>query len=286
MIENRGNKFVKDGEIDLFGVLVTIIDLIKKNIFLIGICIVIGIVSGVGFYLIRKPIYSSSMIAVSNTLPFIELNNIVDSWQTMIKKGDYDLLAQSLDMNFNSARKLTKIQAENIGKAEGGGNSFIIAVEVLNNNVLDSLQNAIVSSLENNEYAQKRALIKEENLKLLKNKIQAEIEDLDSVRASIKELLKEGERSSNKFLADPGTINLQIVGLYEKMLSLDASIKLIKDIQIIKSFTKSKKPDGPRLMIFLIAGILLGLSMAFIIIVIRIIKNKLRERSINSVYSE
>lgn len=291
MIKNKESRSLslKDDEIDVIAILAGMIKIIKQNLKLLFACIFLGTFLGLIQYYFTPRIYSTKLIAISNTLPNPEIINIVQSWQNMIYKSDFDALARELNMPVRSVENISKIKAENTGNPNpetGEDGSFTIAVEVLDNNILDSLQTSIVGSLQNNEFAKKRVELKKQNFESLKKKINTEIAELEEMKSSIKKLLEEGSTSKSNFLTDPANINLQLITLYERILNLNTSIELSDDIQIINGFTRFNRPDVPRMIIFLIGGVGLGLFIGFVIIGIKVINNKLKERATNPIYSK
>jgi hypothetical protein len=225
------------------------------------------------------------MIADSGTLPNTETVNIIDYWQTLINKGDYVALASKLNLSVDAIKKINKIEAEDsqIGAMEAAKNkdvnSFMISAVVTDVQILDSLENAIVYALENNEYVKKRAAIRRQNLESLKNKITAEIAALESVKVSVKELLDKDRTTSGTILSSPSEVNLQIVSLYERILNLETDIKLSEDIQVIENFTKTTKPDGPDLRPYLAYGFVVGCLLSVVFITLMLLRRKFKNYS-------
>lgn len=282
---------VKDDEIDLLSLFSSLFTLIRKNIYIIAAIIAISISIGYFFYKRANPYFKAQMIADSSILPNTEIVNIIDYWQTLINKGDYVTLAGKLNLSVESASYMSEIKAEDTqpGSTDPtkskNENSFMISVVVSDVQILDSLENGIVQALENNEYVKKRSVIRRQNLESLKNKILAEITALDSVKTSVKGLLNNGRTASGTFLTSPSEVNLQIVSLYERILNLETSLKLGEDIQIIAHFTKTTKPDGPKMNSYILYGLVIGCFLSFLFLAWQLIKSKLTKYSASKVYN-
>jgi molybdopterin converting factor small subunit len=282
---------VKDDEIDLLSLFSSLFTLIKKNIYILVAIIVISMSIGYIFYKRANPYFKAQMIADSSILPNTEIVNIIDYWQTLINKGDYVTLAGKLNLSLESASHMSEIKAEDTqpGSTDPtkskNENSFMISVVVSDVKVLDSLENGIVNALENNEYVKRRSTIRRQNLESLKTKIIAEIVALDSVKTSVKGLLNNGRSASGTFLTSPSEVNLQIVSLYERILDLETSLKLGDDIQIIAHFTKTTKPDGPKVKSYIIYGFVVGCLLSILLLAWKLINSKLKAYSASKVYN-
>jgi hypothetical protein len=289
-LEKANTRYTKrdDDEIDLIELILRAALFIKKHLVLFITLIVVGIAIGVLLYLKTPKYYEARMIATSGVLSNVEVINIVESWQVHINKGDYSILANKLGLSTPTVQKLQFIEAENTGKPEQKAagqeqkvESFTISVQVVDVKILDSLQLGIVKFLENNEYVRRRSALKKVNLEHLKSRIDREIASLDSIKASLSNLLSNGRPTSGTFLTDPTNVNLRIIEFYERALEIDTAIKLINDVQVIEDFTRSDTPDGPKLIKYIGIGALVGFLLCSFVIFIIFINNKLSVHSMN-----
>lgn len=284
----RQRSFVQEDEIDLIALLNNLVDLVKKYVWVIVFCVGLGSIAGIWLFYSTPKYFKSQLIAESSTLPNSWVENIVESWQVLLDKGEYGVLATILKVNEEVIKKVQTLEAKaTVSSLQQPENeekgSFTIEARVTDYRILDTLQAAIVNTLESNEYVRKRAAIRKENLQLLKKKIENELTYLDSAKSSVKDLLKGKSASSNTFLTDPTSVNIQIIELYEKILDLEIKIRLSDDIQVIQGFTISGSPDGPLALPYIVEGAVIGLVVACFIILILFLRDK-RKARVNQMY--
>lgn len=278
-METRYNRLPVEEEIDFTSIIKNIFFFFKKQFKMLIVFFITGIIIGTAIYYFLPRTYKSRLIADSGTLPNSDVINIIESWQTLLAKGDFQRLSVVLNMDSAQVSKIKRIEASNTLEANQvpasdreNQNSFKIEIIVSDPEILPELQGKIINALENNEFIKKRVAIRKENFEALKKKIVDEITDLESVKNSVKELLKSKVTTGSTFLTDPANINLQIVSLYERVLTIDASIKLLDDIQVIEPFSISSKPDNPKLIVCLAIGISFAVLTFFIYVLSQIIK--------------
>jgi hypothetical protein len=270
---------VQDDEIDLMLILGNGINFIRKNLKIFILFIVLGLIEGIFAFVFLPRTYKVNMLADSRILHGEEVTAIVDSWQNLIKKGEYNVLATKFNVRPSIIENIKHIEAEPSKRIINNQEryAFLINCEVFDNSLLDTLQAGILNAMKNSDYVRLRVETQKQNLESLRGKINNEIAELDSIKLTIHQLLRSGGNSSNPFLTDPGNINLQIVSLYERNLKIAEEIKFLDEIQVIESFTRFEKPDSPKLVICLFGGLLLGLFCAFLFIIAKNIQKKLKE---------
>jgi hypothetical protein len=268
----------QDDEIDLMLLLTNAIHFLKKNSKVFILFLLLGLIIGsLSFYLLPR-VYKVNMLADSRILNGEEVIAIVDSWQDLLKKGEYNLLSRKFNISVKEVESIKTIEAETNKRIarDQERNAFLIKLEVFDNSSLDSLQSGIIYALKNSDYIRRRIETQRENLELLKSKINNEIAELDSIKLSMHKLLRTGGNSANPFLTDPSSVNLHIVSLYEKQLKIAEEIKFLEEIQVIEGFTRVEKADKPKLIICLLSGIFIGLVSAIIYILIQAIRGNLK----------
>ncbi|QHT68814.1 hypothetical protein GXP67_20255 [Rhodocytophaga rosea] len=274
----------KDDEIDLIELLTKAILFLKQYVGLLIIFTIIGILIGILLYTRTPFYYKSRMIVNSTALSNPEAINIINSWQVHITKNDYEILARKLNLSYETAYKIKNFKANETVPAENKrflppeaeDGSFTIEASVSDVQVLDSLEMAIINFLEDNKYIKIRSALKKANLQRLKIKIDNEIASLDSLKHSLNNILNNNRYPSGAFLTNPAEVNVKIIELYERSLNIETSIKLVDDVQVVESFTKSNTPDGPDLIKFPAIGGAIGLFLAFVIVFVLYLRNKIR----------
>ena len=279
MIDLDNKKTKAEDEIDLRVVFSLLLSYIKKHKILIYVLSTLGLLAGGFVWYTSKPIYQTSMVAKTDYSYLLnsEVLSIMGSIQKLRTKVEFTQLADRLGISEEKVKQLKKIDANPIS-TESTPNytqtSFVINVEVTDNNILDSLQWSIIHVLETTDYVKNRKESKLIKLQTLQNKISQELNDLDSVKYLLNSTIKNG-RSSNIF-SDPGNINARIVDLYEKKLATEEAIRFIKPVQLIEGFKKYRRPDSPGILIHTGTGFIIGFILAFAIIIFKLIKNKIQ----------
>lgn len=204
----------------------------------------------------------------------------IENLNQIIKDKTPDLLAEHLKINNQVAGALKKIEFDNYDERLNElydekdtivlGLPFKIRVYSYDNTVFKELQTALVKHLENNEYSLKRKMIKINNIHALKEKINKDMKDLDSLKFTIAANMTP-RGTENGFVfgqpLDPLNTFREGIRLYKEELDLNTSLELIDNIQVIQDFTPRAKPYSPRLffniIVFGTGGFFLGVLLAF-----------------------
>jgi LPS O-antigen subunit length determinant protein (WzzB/FepE family) len=269
MKENTFNNLRED-EIDLVQLIKVTVSVLKRYYWIIIISVLIGCAGGIWYSITKRPVYTTRFIATSSFLSSSEINMIISALQSLHRKSDYNALAEKLKIDKKALTQIYDFEAKSIrsldNTSDNSRNNFSVEATVYDPSVLPILQSAFIQYLKDNEFVRKRMILREENLKALTTKISSEITDLDTVKASIKTILKNRNGSSANFMTDPSSVNLQIIALYERILSLEGEIKLNDDIHIIEGFTVSNVPEYQSKSIYIMFGAFIGFLVACLII--------------------
>lgn len=258
----------------------SIINVIKKRFILLVLFALAGAGAGIGLFYISKPVYISSVTLTSSTLSNEYCSDMIEDLELIIKDKTPELLAKKLNIDVNSVRAIKELEFNNydekLKKIYANkdtvvlGRPFKITVYAYNNTVFDTLQNALINYLENNEYALKRKKIRVENIQLMREKLKEEIHQLDSLKFVVaSNLLPRGNSTGFVFgqPIDPVNIYKEGIRLFQDDLDLNTSLVLSDNIQVIQDFSPRRKPDSPNMRrnIFTYGSILflLGLTLAF-----------------------
>lgn len=250
----------------------------KRWVLILFFCLS-GVGMGVGFFFNSSPVYNSTLILSSNVLSNDFCADIINTLDLIISDKTPALLARKLKISISSAKAIKKLEFDNydeklktIYKDKDTivlGRPFRVIASTYNNTVFDTLQKALVSYLENNEYALKRKAIKSDNLNLMQSKIKNQLDQLDSLKSVVtSNLTPRGTQSGFVFgqPIDPINVYKQEIELFKSDLDLKKDLILIDNIQVIQDFVARDKPDSPRLLkniaIFGMLAFLLGLIFA------------------------
>jgi hypothetical protein len=263
-------------EIDLIQVLERITRFLssyKKELFLTMFA---GLLCGLAIYISKPKLYGSTLILHSQILSNSEEIKIIDSWNTLRRNGELDVLSRDLNCSISLIKNIKGLGAMDIQITQPTS-GFVVDVLVNDTSILGDLQKAIIYGLENSEYVSQKVSFRKENaLKILED-INREIGRLDSTKKKI-ESSQNGKGSGNSsFIVDISDVNVQMVTLKEKLYQYQEALKFVDAIQVLQNFEKYAKPASPRLGILLISGLLGGLFAGFAWAVIKNLKWKIAE---------
>jgi hypothetical protein len=252
----------------------------RKYKWIFIIAILLGVGSGIFVYRSLGKIYSSRMVVHPFILTNQEQIQIVENWNDLLGKREYAALAAAFNCPENIFFCLKKLKAEEIQKGFIGANptGFTIEVNITNNSILDDLQKGIVYGFENNEYIRQRLGFKRAKLRELINKTSVEIQKLDSTKKIVETIIEGKRESSSSIIIDGSSINRQLIEMNEKLLNYQEDLKFTNAVQVLQSFGKFRQPVNPKLIPWLIIGLLFFLSLAFLYSLYSSIRGKLKKR--------
>jgi hypothetical protein len=282
MTQVKYSKQLEQEEIDLVETGRKIVLIIQAHRALFLFSLIAGLLGGLLAYYLLPPAYKTSMIADSRVLGSPEIISMVDSWDNLLRKKEYEALATKLKLSSSILTKVKSLEAELNNKSLSGSDPnngpFVINAVVTDNSILDTLEQAIVSNIQSNEYVKRRINRELRNLDSLKKQIEYQIADLNEVKTSVRKLLQPGERvTTNAFVADPGSISVQILSLFAQKQGIEDRIQFIDEIQVIDGFTKYNKPDSPKRLVCLALGAALGLLLSTLIVGVKVFKKRITQ---------
>jgi hypothetical protein len=83
------------------------------------------------------------------------------------------------------------------------------------------------------------------------------------------------QAAKGNVMFDPTTVNSKILELTEKKIGYQNSLQLSSSVQVVDGFTEFKKHSKPKLSILMISGATFGLTVAGLIVLIRLIRSLL-----------
>ncbi len=182
---------------------------------LIIVTVVLFIGVGVFWYSNGREYFASSMVIESEHYDRDLMDGAVSELNALAEQQAYGSLAQKLGVNEEEAENLRSLKVEAIlseddqmlldaylkslqenkmtvdelvalrDKLLVKNYKYRITVEVFSNDLLQNIQDGIMSYLENNTYVERRTDIEKENLRALKAKLQEERGKLDALKALI-----------------------------------------------------------------------------------------------------
>jgi LPS O-antigen subunit length determinant protein (WzzB/FepE family) len=244
-----------------------------------------GLLAGYLLYLVTPGKYASTLILHSQIVTNQEQLQIVKSWDELLQKREYNILAATFNCDPEIVKKVTEFSGEEIQQlyAPDNPNGFTVEVLVRDTGILDKLQQAIVYGLQNNEYTRERITSKKSNLNALIQKVATEISSLDSTKSNVENIINNKNQNKSSFIIDVTGINGQLIVLNEKLYAYESDLKFVSAVQVLKNFDKLKKPEKPKLSFSLIIGLVAGVFVGYLVALLRYVKQKLRKRADTSV---
>lgn len=271
-------------DIDLLLLLERVIVFFKKFGWLFIAALVLGLAAGFWFYRSIPKTYQSRLIVHSFVLTNPEQLQIVNNWNSLLKQKEYKNLAALLNCPENILYGVKQLKAKEIQQAftPVNPNGFTIDVLVTNNNLLDNLQSALVYGFENSEYIKERLAAKRATLQELITKTTIEINRLDSTKKIMENIISGNGRSTSSLIVDGSSSNRQLIEMNEKLLGFKESLQFTDAVQVLQSFSKFNKPDGPKLIPWLLMGALVFCCLAWAGAMVYSISQKLAQRKKNA----
>jgi hypothetical protein len=210
---------------------------------------------------------------------------LVNNWSALLSNGETQTLARIWNCRIDIIPHLKRIKAEEIQKVftTDNPNGFFVEVTVTDNSVLPELEQGILFGLRNGDYIKARLEMKRANFLELMNKSSAEIQKLDSMKLILEQIIKGERPTKNAMILDGSTINRQIIELNEKRLNYKNELQFTDAVQVLQSFNRFDKPTGPKLVPWLIIGLVAFLAIAGTIAFIDTIRIRMKIRAASSV---
>lgn len=270
MTENQKQPLNSD-EIDLLELLARIVISIKSNIKLIVGAFLIGSLLGLAYYQFVPKSYESRMLISSEILTESYSKSIAEDLNKLIKEKNIQSLSSKLSITQAEALALEKLEVKNaIEKAdsrkEEEKNYLTISCQTSDNSIWPSLQNGLISFLENNDYVKIRVEQKKKYFTQVIEKIDKELVDLNELKSRIASGQVTQSSKDNLILFDPTTVNTKILDLNKEKINLQNQLEIVNSIQVVEGFTVFEKPISPKLSISLSAGASFGLFFVALII--------------------
>lgn len=266
MNEASQKQAVPSEDIDLLLLAERCILFFRRYKWIFIVAILLGLASGFIFYKRIPKTYSSKMLVHSFMLSNPEDIQIVNNWNQLLNRHEYDVLAEMLHCSKNTLVKTKKIKAKELQQVftATNPNGFTIDALVTDNAVLDDLQKGIVYGFENNEYIKERITVKKNALQELIDKTILEIQKLDSTKQTLENIIGGKGRSSSSLIIDGSSVNRQLIEMNEKLLSFKEQYQFTSAVQVFHGFQKFSRPSGPHLIPWLLIGLFVFLSLAYI----------------------
>lgn len=226
--------------------------LVRKRTLFIASFVFFGIALAIVNFFVSTAVYKTNAILVSNLLSNDYCKSLIETLGELTKEKNYDRLSEKLNLPVGTVSKLNSIDFNYFTASETRdtviGIPFSIEVYVTDNFILDSLQNGIVYYLENNGYALKRKSAKKAVLNEFSQKIDTELDQLDSLLKQINKEAIIDPKTGNFAMYDPIDNYEKMIDIYQEKYKVMERIALLSNFEVIEGFTKYNKPSSPRMI--------------------------------------
>jgi len=283
MTAGKKNNTEQQEDIDLLLLVERFLLFLKRFAWLFLVAVILGLTAGYLFYRSIPKTYQSRLVVHSYILTNPEQLQIVSNWNRLLNQKEYKSLSVLLNCSENILRGVKQLKGKEIQQVftPNNPNGFTIDALVTNNDLLDSLQAGIVYGFENSEYIKEKLVVKRAILQELISKTTEEIKKLDSTKKIMESIIGGSGRSSSSLIVDGSSINRQLIEMNEKLLGFKESLRFTNAVQVLQSFSKFNTPSGPKLIPWLIMGLVSFVCMGWASAVIYNINQKLKRRKMD-----
>jgi hypothetical protein len=260
------------GDLDLEKVFYRMILTVKRFIILIAICLIIGGMLGYLYSNVSKKIYGSKMLISSYVLTNSYAHQLVDNLNLVVQEGNLELLQSKLKVSPEVAGNIVKISAEaameDVHALDEKDRVFVkILVQMKDASGFRELEEGLLFYLENNEYAKnissRKKAAYEEAIRVLDKQI-ADLETSHNNQLA-------GKNSD----ADPGMIGRALVETVRQKIETETDLATKVGVHVVDGFTAFSEPQWPRRSTSIGLGLALGVFVAFVIIIIKLISERM-----------
>ena len=278
---------IKGFFLSIFKVIFKGIDLLlgvfRKNILLFLILPLLGLGLAFLYYNFKPRVYEETMIVKFNELTKSTYFEIFSQLNDLASSKSYKSLAAELKVKPEIAKQIKSIKLESLNNtlpekdtSKSLDQPFKIILDTYGNEYIDSLQNALIASINNNQYLFK---IKEDQKQIYLDKlvfINKELQKLDSLKDQYTKSLNSGKLTAtfynNAFNPTEAYVHSNSL-VNEKEVIQKWLSESSRPINLIDGFKKPNVSKSLGLIRILLTGILIGFLLSLVISLLREIKN-------------
>ena len=281
MNANSHNPGIPPDDIDLLALIERSVLFFRKFRWLFFIAVIAGLLAGFLTWRVLPTVYKSRMIVHSFTLSNQDYIQVIDNWNSALRKGEHEQLATSFGLSRSVIGNVKQMKGNEIQKVftAANPNGFYIDVYVTDNTIFGELQGGILRGFENIDFIRRQLAIKKDNLEKLIIEVQKEIHKLDSTKSRIESMLNGKGNYSSSLIIDISGVNRQLIEMNEKLLGYKQDLQFTNAVQVLQDFTPYSRPAGPRLLVWLGLGLIAALCIAYLLALYLSIRAKLKARS-------
>lgn len=263
-------------EIDLTELMVKMRNVLVRNTILIVILILSGLSLGLAYYLLKPPVYQSEIVLRAGVLDGPMLNTLNGSLTRLIDEGNFDALSSKLKISSEVAKNVKKIVISAVGEE---GEFYRISASSLSPENWQDLQQGLLDYLRNNAYVNRRVALQEQRYKNLIAKLDAEIQQLDSLNLMSNGGEKVGK--GNFIIMNPSDVYSTLITLYKERQEYKEELEYNTAVEVFEEFEAYEQPVSPKLLFSMGIGALIGLVLAIFLVFAIEMDNYLKKSEIN-----
>ena len=279
-------------DIDLYKLILIIKNKTYKWRLLLIIAPILGIITGGSVYLFSPKEYLSRMTVASNLLSGPNFVVTVENLQLLVKEGNIPMLAKLLNIDNSAASKIRRFKVYSSQlfverklntdlpdiERKYAVTEFTIEVCVSDNNILPQLEKGILFYLQNNIFVKERGISLKKEFADEINKMDNEINSLDTIQKVLKNLQVSGDASKITSL----NVNTEGIADLHK-IKLETQDRLfLADARIVDSFVPFEKPYYPKPFFTIVSWLFIYIILAMIIIFLAELNLKLKEKELQN----
>jgi hypothetical protein len=252
-----------------------------------------GVLLGIVYDQIKTPYYESTATVTSGLsyfegiidpseldYPIIDQKiaiDMVNAIGAIVKSGEYEILAKTLNVSGEVAQTIKMIEAEQLYELDLENrrqklSQFKVTIRVLNNQSIKVFQEGIHGLFNNNAYSNKNYSLFKRQAPILVSYLEQEIIDLRDYRNQIKNK-SDVELSSISIANDKSELlQNQIIQLFERKQSIERDLELLNPISFVSEFPVYKNPKNRKLVRVGILGVFF-LFIGFFLALFREVRN-------------
>lgn len=246
--------------------LVAMVRITLSKLVFFSFMLLVGAGIGLAAYFLMKPVYITHMIIKSKFLNNDYCSQLTNTLDDLTDHDeDAPVLADKLHIPTKMAEQIKSIRFRNFSEkfeklykdSIAVDAPFKVEVKVHDPSILDSLQKGVTDYFEMNEFAQKVKAVKKDNFNLLKNKINEELQEIDSVKQLVNSSIVPRATGNGIIMGeplDPVHVYQKAIDLYKNELHIHERLALIDNIEVVEGFTKFNKPHWPKLWLNMLLG--------------------------------
>lgn len=238
-----------------------------KAIFLLFL--LIGLAFGIIQFRAFKPVYNTYLLATSQYLSNEQVQNIIESLQEHINNGDYEVVAERLNMTPEQTSEIISLRCQ-FANRNSDKKMFRMNMDIASNDQYALYQQKIFDYMERLPYVRKKVRLEKELTENILGNVKEMYFKLDNmenlINSSIQIINEEADTEGKKIVSESmvrlASIVEQKLGLKKRQFELESQLLNNSNFEIVRGFEKFNKPTEMSVFSIFLAPVLLALLFA------------------------